>query len=82
MQRDGPAPAALAAADQQGAGRDSYVPPFLGDGFSGHSGRIGMALRMGAVGAPKAAVQHQGRWKHGDVVARYTWGEPEKLLSG
>ena len=47
----------------------------LGEGFSGHSGRIGMARRMVAAGAPNAAVQHQGRWKHGDMVARYTRGE-------
>ena len=47
----------------------------LGDGFSGHSGRIGMARRMVAAGAPNAAVQRQGRWKHGDIVARYTRGE-------
>ena len=47
----------------------------LGDGFTGHSGRIGMARRMVAVGAPNAAVQRQGRWKHGDMVARYTRGE-------
>ena len=47
----------------------------LGDGFSGHSGRIGMARRMVAAGAPTATVQHQGRWKHGDMVARYTRGE-------
>ena len=47
----------------------------LGDGFSGHSGRIGMARRMVAAGAPNAAVQHQGRWRHGDMVARYTRGE-------
>ncbi len=44
----------------------------LGEGFSGHSGRIGMARRMVAAGAPNAAVQNQGRWKHGDMVARYT----------
>ena len=44
----------------------------LGDGFTGHSGRIGMARRMVAAGAPNAAVQRQGRWKHGDMVARYT----------
>ena len=37
----------------------------LGDGFSGHSGRIGMARRMVAAGAPNAAVQRQGRWKNG-----------------
>ena len=47
----------------------------LGDGFSGHSGRIGMARRMVAAGAPSAAVQRQGRWKHGHMVARYTRGE-------
>ena len=47
----------------------------LGDRFSGHSGRIGMARRMVAAGAPNAAVQNQGRWKHGDMVARYTRGE-------
>ena len=29
----------------------------------------------GAAGAPNAAVQNQGRWKHGDMVARYTRGE-------
>ena len=32
----------------------------LGDRFSGHSGRIGMARRMVAAGAPTAAVQNQG----------------------
>ena len=47
----------------------------LGEDFSGHSGRIGMARRMVAAGAPTAAVQHQGRWKHVDMVARYTRGE-------
>ena len=47
----------------------------LGDGFSGHRGRIGMARRMVAAGAPNAAVQRQGQWKHGDMVARYTRGE-------
>ena len=34
-----------------------------------------MARRMVAAGAPTAAVQNQGRWKHGDMVARYTRGE-------
>ena len=47
----------------------------LGEDFSGHSGRIGMARRMVAARAPNAAVQRQGRWKHGDMVARYTRGE-------
>ena len=47
----------------------------LGERYTGHSGRIGMARRMVAAGAPNAAVQNQGRWKHGDMVARYTRGE-------
>ena len=47
----------------------------LGDGFTGYSGCIGMARRMVAAGAPNAAVQRQGRWKQGDMVARYTRGE-------
>ena len=34
-----------------------------------------MARRMVAAGPPTAAVQNQGRWKHGDMVARYTRGE-------
>ncbi len=34
-----------------------------------------MARRMVAAGAPNAAVQNQGRWKHGYMVARYTRGE-------
>ena len=47
----------------------------LGNGFSGHSGRIGMARRMVAARAPNAAVQRQGWWRHGDMVARYTRDE-------
>ena len=55
--------------------RDAARAADLGEDFSGHSGRIGMARRMVAAGAPTAAVLHQGRWKHGDMVARYTRGE-------
>ena len=47
----------------------------LGEGFTGHSDGIGMARRMVAAGAPNAAVLRQGRWKYGDMVARYTRGE-------
>ena len=47
----------------------------LGGDFTGHSGRIGMARRTVAAGAPAAAVQKRGRWKHGDMVARYTRSE-------
>ena len=47
----------------------------LGEDFSRHNGRVGMARRMVAAGAPTAVVQHQGRWKHGNMAARYTRGE-------
>ena len=43
----------------------------LGAGFSGHSGRVGLARRMVSKGAPTAAVQLQGRWKEPRMVARY-----------
>ena len=44
----------------------------LGDDFSGHSGRVGLAQRMTAAGAPAQAVMVQGRWKNAGTVARYT----------
>lgn len=47
----------------------------LGDGFTGHSGRVGMAQRMTRNGAPAAAVMRQGRWDTTRMVARYTRGE-------
>ena len=47
----------------------------LGDGFSGHSGRVGMAQRMTRNGAPAAAVMRQGRWKNPAMVARYIRNE-------
>ena len=52
--------------------RDAAKVAGLGDGFTG---RIGMARRVVAAGALVAAVQHQGRWHHSDMVARYTRGE-------
>ena len=47
----------------------------LGDGYSGHSGRVGMAQRMTRNGAPAAAVMRQGRWQSVRMVAAYTRGE-------
>ena len=47
----------------------------LGDGFTGHSGRVGMAQRMTRNGAPAAAVMRQGRWSTPRMVARYTRNE-------
>ena len=47
----------------------------LGEGFSGHSGRVGMARRMSARGASTHAVMKQGRWKNPSMVTSYTRGE-------
>ena len=44
----------------------------LGEGYSGHSGRVGLAHRMTTKGAPLQRVQVQGRWKSAGMVARYT----------
>ena len=35
----------------------------LGVGFSGHSGRVGLARRTTARGAPTANVRRQGQWR-------------------
>ena len=44
--------------------------------FIGHSGRVGMALRMAQSGAPTHEIERQGRWKQGaGMVGRYTRGE-------
>ena len=44
----------------------------LGDGYSSHSGRVGLAIRMTRRGAP---LQTYGRWKSPSMPARYTRGE-------
>lgn len=44
----------------------------LGEGYSGHSGRVGLALRMTRRGALLQAVQTHGRWKSPAMPARYT----------
>ena len=49
--------------------RDAAQGCGSGDGFSGHSGRIGVAKGMVAAEAPTAVFQHQGRWRHGDMIA-------------
>ena len=35
----------------------------LGEGYTSHSGRVGLAIRMTRRGAPLQAVQTHGRWK-------------------
>ena len=47
----------------------------LGPGYTGHSGRVGMAMRMTRAGAPTAVVMRQGRWETEKMVARYTRNE-------
>ena len=47
----------------------------LGEDYSGHSGRVGLALRMTRRGAPLQAVQTHGRWKSPSMPARYTRSE-------
>ena len=44
----------------------------LGRGYSGHSGRVGLALKMAKAGAPANVAQRQGRWRSADTLARYT----------
>ena len=47
----------------------------LGDGFSGHSPRVGMAQDLTASGASLQALQVAGRWKSVRMPARYSAGE-------
>ena len=44
----------------------------LGDGFTGHSGRIGMAQELAAAGVELPALMTAGRWKSPKMPARYT----------
>ena len=44
----------------------------LGDGFSGHSGRVGMAQDLVKSGVELPALMTAGRWKSSTMPARYT----------
>ena len=44
----------------------------LGDGFTGHSGRVGMAQDLAAVGVELPALMQAGRWQSSRMPARYT----------
>ena len=44
----------------------------LGDGFTGHSGRVGMAQDLVATGVELPALMMAGRWKSSRMPARYT----------
>ena len=47
----------------------------LGDGFTGHSGRVGMAQDLAAAGVELPALMNAGRWKSSKMPARYTGGQ-------
>ena len=44
----------------------------LGDGFTAHSGRVGMAQDLAATGAELPELMTAGRWRTSAMVARYT----------
>ena len=44
----------------------------LGEGFNGHSGRVGMAQDLAAAGAELPALMQAGGWKSAQMPARYT----------
>ena len=44
----------------------------LGEGFTGHSGRVGMAQDLAAAGVELPALMQAGRWKSSKMPARYT----------
>ncbi|MXX89546.1 MAG: tyrosine-type recombinase/integrase [Boseongicola sp. SB0677_bin_26] len=56
----------------------------LGDGFSGHSGRVGMAITMLRNQAASATIMRQGRWNSERMISRYgrneTAGEALRYL--
>ena len=55
--------------------KNAAVVAGLGEGYSGHSGRVGLARTMTDNGAPINVTMKQGRWRRAETVARYTRGE-------
>ena len=50
----------------------AYAAAGLGAGYSGHSGRVGMAQDLAASGAGLPAIMTAGRWKSSAMPAHYT----------
>ena len=50
----------------------------LGDGFSGHSGRVGLAAELSRAGASTHEIAAAGGWKSAGMVIRYTRRETAK----
>lgn len=44
----------------------------LGEGFTGHSGRVGMAQDLANTGTELPALMTAGRWKNSKMPVRYT----------
>ena len=55
--------------------QDAAISAGLGEGYSGHSGRVGLARTMTDNGAPVNVTMKQGRWRRAETVAKYTRGE-------
>ncbi len=55
-----------------GAWRRPPGPPGLGDGFSGHSGRVGVAAELSRAGATTHEIAVADGWKSAGMVIRYT----------
>ena len=51
----------------------------LGEGFSGHSPRVGMTQDLVAHGAGLVAIMNAGRWKSERMPAHYSRGETAGL---
>ena len=47
----------------------------LGEGYSGHSARVGMAQDLARTGTELPALMTAGRWQSPTMPARYTRGE-------
>ena len=50
----------------------------LGEGFSGHSGRVGLAAELSRAGASTHEIAAAGGWKSAGMVIRYTRRETAK----
>ena len=55
--------------------KDAGKAAGLGEGFTGHSGRIGMARDLSAAGVELSALMTAGRWSSPTMPARYTRNE-------
>ena len=73
-------PGSCALADQQIHRRLRAVAKTagLGDNFSGHSARVGMARDLAASGVALPALMTAGRWTSPTMPARYTRGVGRK----